>query len=94
MLLDAYHAVDKGIAKAVEAEERKGRRTACAKGCSNCCRTLRDIPVYPLELMGISWYTAEKVTGDIRDALKMQLREYKKNPSALFSREMPARYIQ
>jgi Fe-S-cluster containining protein len=78
MLLDAYHIIDKGIAKAVEAEEKKGRKLACAEGCSNCCRTLRDIPIYPLELMGISWYVAEKLTGDVRDILKKQLADYRR----------------
>lgn len=76
MLLDAYYIVDKGIAKAIETEEKSGKVLACAQGCSNCCRTLRDIPIYPLEIMGISWYIAEKMTGDLRDVLKKQLKEY------------------
>ncbi len=78
MLLDAYHIVDKGLAKAIDAEEKKGRKLACAERCDNCCRTLRDIPIYPLELMGISWYVSEKLTGGVRDILKQQLADYKR----------------
>jgi Fe-S-cluster containining protein len=77
MLLDAYHIINKGIAKAIEAEGKRGRKLACEEGCSNCCSTHRDIPIYPLELMGISWYVAEKLTGDVRDILKQQLADYK-----------------
>jgi Fe-S-cluster containining protein len=84
MLLDAYHIVDKGVAGAIKAEEKKGRRLACAKGCSSCCLTHRDIPVYPLELMGISWYAAEKMAGPERDLLKEQLKEQKKDAPCPF----------
>lgn len=84
MLLDAYYIVDKGIAKAIEAEEKKGRKPACAEGCSNCCRTLRDIPIYPIELMGISWYVAEKIKGELRDILKKQLKEYVRSDQCPF----------
>lgn len=84
MLLDAYYIVDKGIAKAIETEEKNGKVLACAQGCSNCCRTLRDIPIYPLELMGISWYVAGKMTGDLRDILKKQLKEYTRSDQCPF----------
>ncbi|MBI5409642.1 MAG: YkgJ family cysteine cluster protein [Nitrospirae bacterium] len=79
LLLDAYFIVDKGIAKAIEEEKKKGRKLACAQGCSSCCRTHKDIPVYPLELICISWYATGKVTGAVREALKKQLEGYKKN---------------
>jgi hypothetical protein len=59
MLLDAYFIVDKGIAQAIASEQQKDRVVACSMGCSSCCRTHKDIPVYPLELVGISWYVTE-----------------------------------
>lgn len=42
-LLEAYFIVDKGVAKAIETERKKGRNLACSKGCSNCCSTHQDI---------------------------------------------------
>jgi Fe-S-cluster containining protein len=81
LLLDAYYIVDKGIGKALRKEIRKQRKVACSKGCSNCCKTHQTIPVYPLELVGISWYATEKISGPEREILKNQLRSYKeKNP--------------
>ncbi len=77
MLLDAYSVVDKGVAKAIESEQAKGRKPACGKGCSNCCKTHRDIPVYPLELVGISWYATEKITNPLREMLAGQLQNHR-----------------
>ena len=77
-LLEAYCIVDKGIARAIDAEKKKGKKLACAKGCSNCCKTHKDIPVYPLELVGISWYITEKIAGPAREFLRKQLESYKK----------------
>lgn len=78
-LLDAYYIVDKGIQKAIEAECKKGRKPVCGRGCTSCCTTLRDIPVYPLELIGISWYAAEKVSGPQREKLKAGLQGHEEN---------------
>jgi Fe-S-cluster containining protein len=72
-LLDAYFVIDRGVAGAIESEQRRGRAPACDRGCSVCCRTNRDIPVYPLELMGLSWFAAEKTEGDHRETLMKQL---------------------
>lgn len=77
-LLEAYYIVDKGVARAIDAAKKQGRKLACAKGCSNCCRTHKDIPVYPLELVGISWYVTEKITGAARELLRRQLESHKK----------------
>lgn len=55
-LLDAYHEIDRGVHEAVRREERQGRRLACSRGCAACCRSHQDIPVYPLELMGLYFY--------------------------------------
>ncbi len=76
MLLDAYAVVDKGVRKALVPEHQRGRRLACAKGCSACCRTHKDIPVYPLELVGITWYATEKLQEPLRAKLKAQLRNH------------------
>ncbi len=83
MLIDAYYIVDKGIAEAVRLEERKGRKLACRRGCSHCCKTHNTIPVYPLELVGLSWYATEKLTGP-REILKKQLRDYRENNPCSF----------
>jgi Fe-S-cluster containining protein len=84
ILLDAYHVLDKGVMKSVETERKRGRVPACGKGCSNCCRTHQDIPVYPLELVGISWYAAEKVAGSQRESLKKRLSAFRKTDPCPF----------
>lgn len=73
MLLGIYHVVDEGVAVRIQEEIKKGRRVACAKGCSVCCRYQKTIPVFPLELVGITWFVTEKVTGPEREVLKSQL---------------------
>ncbi|RDH81408.1 MAG: YkgJ family cysteine cluster protein [endosymbiont of Galathealinum brachiosum] len=72
-LLDAFSIIDKGVSAAIEREHKQGRELACAKGCSSCCTTHQDIPVYPLELMGMSWYVIEKLQSPLREQLKAQL---------------------
>ncbi len=84
MILDAYYIVDKGITDAVKTELRKGKKLACCKGCSTCCNTHSTIPVYPLELVGISWYVVEKSTGPEREAIKNRLAQYKENDPCPF----------
>ena len=84
LLLDAYYIVDKGVAKAIDTEQKKGRKPACAKGCSNCCSTHKDIPVYPLEIVGIAWYAAGKIKGRVRETLKARLENSKKIGSCPF----------
>ncbi len=74
MLLDAYAIVDTGVSLEVEEHEtERDVRLACRKGCDACCRSQKDIPLYPLELVGIYWYAAEKITGEARKALKERL---------------------
>ena len=75
-LLDAYHEIDLGVHEAVRREERQGRVLACGRGCAACCRSHKDIPVYPLELMGLYWYCSERLEGDQRDRLRRQLAGY------------------
>ena len=84
MLLDAYHIIDKGIAVSIKAERKKGRKLACAKGCSSCCVTHKDIPLYPLELQGLIWYITEKFSGPDREVLKSQLRKFERDKACPF----------
>jgi Fe-S-cluster containining protein len=60
LLLEMQHLTNQGVAAAIKAD---GRKLACGRGCASCCRTHTDIPVYPLELMGIAWYAGEKLAG-------------------------------
>ena len=73
-LLEALHVTDQGVAEGIRRETAQGRRLACRMGCANCCRTHVDIPVYPLELMGIAWYVAEKLEGPDRARIRERLR--------------------
>lgn len=84
LLLQGYYIMDKGVAGTIDSEQKKGRRPACSKGCSHCCSTHKDIPIYPLEIAGISWYAAEKLKGPDREALKNRLAIFKKNDSCPF----------
>ncbi len=86
LLLEAYHIVDRGIAKAINAEIKKGKKPACVKGCSHCCKN-QDIPVYPLELIGLCWYVTEKSPAQIREQIKKRLDQFKKSDPCPFLSE-------
>lgn len=73
-LMDAYLITDQGISEAIYREEKQGKNLACARGCASCCKSHETIPVYPLELMGMSWYATELLEGELRERLKTQLR--------------------
>ena len=75
-LLEAYYITDQGVAEGIRRATERGRTLACARGCAACCRAHTTIPVYPLELVGISWYVTEKLHGEPRAQLKQQLRDY------------------
>lgn len=47
----------------------------CKKGCSNCCKN-PTVPFTEPELIGISWYAAEKLTGSIRARVKQRLYDH------------------
>jgi len=84
ILLDTYHIVDIGISiELPEEEKRRGAKTACHEGCSNCCLN-PIVPITPLELSGISWYASEKLMGDLRTTLKKQLLNHTKTSSCPF----------
>lgn len=74
MLLDAYAVIDRGIFLALQREKRKtGRRPVCKAGCGGCCGTHSDIPIYPLEMVGIYWYVLEKMEPGLRSGLMTRL---------------------
>ncbi|MGD2080705.1 MAG: YkgJ family cysteine cluster protein [Nitrospirota bacterium] len=80
MLLDAYAMVDAGVELAIkEHAGRTGRPLACAKGCDSCCRSQTDIPLYPLELVGLYWYATEKLAGEARSTVKERLLFFTKD---------------
>jgi len=77
LLLEAYAIVDAGLREAIGREEKQGKTLACHKGCAACCRSHTTIPVYPLELIGITWYAVEQLAGPVREKLETQLRTHK-----------------
>ncbi|GAB4388461.1 MAG: YkgJ family cysteine cluster protein [Thermodesulfovibrionales bacterium] len=84
-LLDAYALIDKGIEIAVGREEaRRKDGLACRRGCSSCCRTHSDIPVYPHELMGIYWFVTEKMPAPERLEVKARLEGHEGRPPCPF----------
>lgn len=77
LLLDAYSIVDHGVEQALEQQAMaKSRTLACKKGCANCCRIHAAVPVYPLEMAGMAWYSTEQVAGKQREALIRQLESF------------------
>ena len=84
MLLEGYHITDQGVAKGIGLMEKQGHDLACAKGCSSCCTTHRNIPSYPLELVGITWYCTEIIEEPFREALKLQLMDKEEGGPCVF----------
>ncbi len=84
MLLDAYFIVDGGVVEGIRREGKRGRKLACRKNCPACCRTHTTIPVYPLELVGMTWYAIEKVQRLQRKKLARQLKNYKGSDACPF----------
>jgi len=84
LLLEAYAVIDKGIASAIKKEKKRGGKPACKRGCANCCRAHTDIPLYPLEAVGIYWYSTEKINGYLKENLKSQLKDHTAGPPCPF----------
>lgn len=78
ILLNAYSIMDEGVQNDIKRYEKSGKKLACKAGCSNCCRTHKDIPVYPIEIVGIYWYVIEKVKEPIRSKIKKSLINHRK----------------
>jgi Fe-S-cluster containining protein len=73
LLLDAYALGDTGVAVAVRNAEKKERKTlACRQGCDVCCRQT-DIPLYPHELIGLTWFVLEKLDSSVQAVVGAQL---------------------
>ncbi len=74
LLLDAYAIADTGVSIAVRLEEKRRKiKLACARGCGNCCVHQKDLPLYPHELVGIYWYSSEKMVQPMRAILRGRL---------------------
>jgi len=84
LLLNAYAIMDEGVKKDIEKLEKQGKSLACKRGCSNCCKTHRDIPVYPIEIVGIYWYVIEKIKEPFRSQIKSSLLKHKKGETCPF----------
>lgn len=81
LLLSMQEITDRNVRQSIK---RDGRRLACGRGCASCCRTHADIPVYPLELMGISWYVVEKMHDPIRAQVQAQLAHHRERDACPF----------
>lgn len=77
-LLGMQQTINSAVAQGIAQGEAAGRKLACGRGCAACCRTHADIPVYPLELMGIYWFAVEKLAGDLRLRVRAQLENHKR----------------
>lgn len=77
LLLDTFFISDQGVHDGIQKElGKKGRKLACSKGCSSCCKTHVTIPVYPLELFGLYWYLLDKVQQDLKERILEQLIDF------------------
>ena len=84
ILLTMQQTINGGVANAIAEGEQLGRKLACGRGCATCCRTHGDIPVYPLELMGMYWFAVEKLFGEARQRVLEQLTNHKQLDSCPF----------
>ncbi|MBF0518911.1 MAG: YkgJ family cysteine cluster protein [Nitrospirae bacterium] len=85
MLLDSYAIIDTTIESAIGLQYKsKKKGLACQNGCCHCCKTHKDIPVYPHELVGIYFYVTEKIKMPVRETLKWQLQFSKKSDACPF----------
>jgi Fe-S-cluster containining protein len=84
LLRDVQRITDLGVTAGIARGVAGGRRLACDRGCASCCRTHTDIPVYPLELMGIAWYVNEKLAQPLRGRVLGQMLDYRSRPACPF----------
>lgn len=84
ILMDAYFITDQGITESIKHEEKQGKKLACTRSCASYCKSHETIPIYPLELMGMSWYATEVLEGKLREKLKTQLRNQESLQPCLF----------
>jgi Fe-S-cluster containining protein len=79
-----YGRIDTAVAAGIREAEAAGRCLACARGCAACCRTHTDIPVYPLELMGLYWFVLTQLPSVLRVRLAAQLAQWQRFPACPF----------
>lgn len=84
LLLNAYAVMDEGVSKDIAKQIKAGKKLACKRGCSNCCKTHKDIPVYPIEIVGIYWYVMEKVKEPFRSQIKASLIQHHRSGACPF----------
>lgn len=84
LLLKAYAIMDEGVKKDIRKYEKLGKKLACRPGCGFCCKTHHDIPIYPIEIVGIYWYVIEKVKEPLRAKIKSSLISRKKGEPCPF----------
>lgn len=84
LILEAYAIIDKGVSSALKRAKKNGFKLACKRGCANCCGTHTDIPLYPLEAVGIYWFCAEKLDRSFKERLKKQLSSHAGRPPCPF----------
>lgn len=68
LLLDAYAALDAGVAGALAAAVRPA---ACGPGCARCCR--QPIPISSLEVLGLIWFVLHQCSDRVRHLLRIRL---------------------
>jgi Fe-S-cluster containining protein len=84
-LLESYAIIDRGVSFAIDRErEKRSRKLACRRGCDKCCQTHKDIPVYPLELVGMYWFSSEKMERQLREILKERLSSHREGDACPF----------
>lgn len=69
--------MDEGVYNDIKKRQKSGQPLACRKGCSSCCKTHKDIPIYPIEIVGIYWYVIEKISEPLRSKIKTALINHK-----------------
>jgi len=84
MLLDSYSLADQGVYEGIRRQTFKNRTLACDKGCAHCCRSHTTIPVYPLEVIGVYWYTNEQMDRQQKTTLLEPLRHHLKGDPCPF----------
>ncbi|MBP6528385.1 MAG: YkgJ family cysteine cluster protein [Prevotella sp.] len=75
ILLDTYEIADNVNSQLLKDKEKQEVLIACSKGCSACCKN-PSVPITEPELIGISWFASEIISGSIRPILKQQLRRH------------------
>lgn len=77
ILLDAYYIVDMGaVVGLIKEERRRKSKVMCHKGCFTCCLK-PSVPMTPLEIQGLSWFSSERLENPLRKKVKEQLHKHK-----------------